>query len=290
MKHSKHKTPLKPMQVNHPRHRFETQYEEGKAWCKAQQMRDCFIKSRDGLRLHASFLPAKEAKRFVLLSHGYRGSGFGDFAYMARFLHENHCHLLFIDQRGCGESEGKYITFGAHEQYDVQRWVYYLSAHNPKGLPIYLYGESMGAAAVLMAQAHPLPKEVRGIIADCGFRSMRTQLEYMATTWFHLHAMAPVFAVLDVFCRIFAGFRMRDADTTKAMQVNERPVLFFHGQQDTFVHEQHSHYNYALCKGPKELVIVPGAKHLCSPYHDPKRYRKKIMTFFERYDHEKPSV
>ena len=60
--------------------KYEKEYEEGKLWCTEQQMKDCFIRSRDGLYLHAYYLPTKEAKRFVLLSHGYKGSGFGDFS------------------------------------------------------------------------------------------------------------------------------------------------------------------------------------------------------------------
>ena len=173
--------------VNHPRYKFEKEYEEGKAWCAQQNLQDCYLKSADGLKLHAFYLPAENAKRFVLLSHGYKGSGFGDFAYTARFLHENQCNLLFLDQRCCGASEGEYITFGAMEQYDVQRWAYYISKRNKDRLPIYLYGESMGAASVLMASGHKLPKETRGLISDCGFRSMKGQIQDMAANWFHLH-------------------------------------------------------------------------------------------------------
>ena len=40
---------------------------------------------------------------------------------------------------------------------------------NKEKLPIYLYGQSMGAAAVLMASGYRLPSEVKGLIADCGF-------------------------------------------------------------------------------------------------------------------------
>ena len=102
---------LSHIKKNHPRDKYEKEYEEGKLWCAEQQMKDCFIRSRDGLYLHAYYLPTKEAKRFVLLSHGYKGSGFGDFAYTARFLHENACNLLFIDQRCCGLSEGVTFSF-----------------------------------------------------------------------------------------------------------------------------------------------------------------------------------
>ena len=47
--------------INHPRHKFEKEYEEGKAWCMRQDMQDCYMKSKDGLLLHAYYLPAENA-------------------------------------------------------------------------------------------------------------------------------------------------------------------------------------------------------------------------------------
>ncbi len=275
---------LSHVKVNHPRYKFEKEYEEGKAWCREQDMRDCYIRSVDGLRLHAFYLPAENAKRFVLLSHGYKGSGFGDFANTARFLHENGCSLLFIDQRCCGDSEGEYITFGAKEQYDVQRWAYYIAKRNKNKLPIYLYGESMGAAAALMASGQKLPREVKGLIADCGFHSMKSQLRDIAANWFHLNWVELLLFRVDLFCRFLAGFCMEEADTAGAMRTNQRPVLFFHGMEDTYVDPKNSRYNYSLCRAPKELVVVPGARHLCSAYEAPALYREKLLNFFMRYD------
>ncbi|MDO4305830.1 MAG: alpha/beta hydrolase [Eubacteriales bacterium] len=275
---------LAHIRMNHPRHKFEKEYEDGKAWCREQEMQDWYIRSMDGLLLHAYYLPAENAERFVLLSHGYKGSGFGDFAYTARFLHEHHCSLLFIDQRCCGESEGEYITFGAKEQYDVQRWAYHIAEKNKDKLPIYLYGESMGAAAVLMASGHSLPQEVRGLIADCGFRSMKGQLQDIAANWFRLNWVELLLFRVDLFCRICAGFRMKDADTTIAMKTNKRPVLFFHGMKDTYVDPRNSRYNYSVCRAPKELVMIPEARHLCSAYEDPELYREKLLGFFKKYD------
>lgn len=275
---------LSHTKINHPRHKFEKEYEEGKEWCALQEMEECYVRSRDGLLLHASYLPAENAKRFVLLSHGYKGSGFGDFAYMAKFLHEHHCNLLFIDQRCCGQSEGEYITFGAKEQYDVQRWAYYLSGRNKEHLPIYLYGESMGAASVLMASGHRLPQEVRGLVSDCSFRSMKGQMQDMAANWFHLHWVGLLLFRLDLFCMLFAGFRMKEADTAEAMKKNRRPVLFFHGAKDTYVDPGNTIYNYSLCQAPKELVVTSEARHLCSAYEEPELYKEKVLEFFEKYD------
>lgn len=270
--------------INHPRYEHEEEYEEGKEWCRQQKMQDCFIRSRDGLKLHGYYLPAKDAKRFVLLCHGYKGSGFGDFANMARFLHENQCNLLFIDQRCCGSSQGEYITFGAMEQYDIQKWAYYISLRNKNKLPIYLYGESMGAASVLMASGHHLPREVKGLISDCGFFSMESQVRDMAANWFHLNHIGSLIFRLKFFCRTLAGFQMREADTTEAMRRNQRPILFFHGGKDTYVDPKNTKYNYSLCHAPKEFVEISEARHLCCAYEKPEYYRQKVMNFFHQYD------
>ena len=189
-----------------------------------------------------------------------------------------------MEQRCCGESEGKYITFGAKEKWDVQRWAIYVSERNEEKLPIYLYGQSMGAAAVLMASGYRLPSEVKGLIADCGFQSMERQMRDMADNWFHLHYIPLLLKEMDCLCHFVAGFRMKDADTTEAMKRNTRPVLFFHGEKDTYVYPNNSFQNYMLCKAPKELVIVQGARHLCSAYADPELYQRTVMEFFEKYD------
>jgi len=275
---------LSHTKINHPRDKFEQEYEEGKAWCRQQNMQDCYVRSTDGLLLHGFYLPAVNAQRYVLLCHGYKGSGFGDFAYTARFLHENGCNLLFIDQRCCGLSEGKYITFGAKEQWDVREWAYYIAKRNKEHLPIYLYGESMGAASVLMASGHSLPEEVKGLISDCGFHSMKEQLQDIAANWFHLNWVELLLFRVDLFCGFLGGFRMKDADTTNAMRTNQRPVLFFHGGKDTYVEPKNTRYNYALCRAPKELVIIPEARHLCSAYVNPELYRRKLLEFFVKYD------
>lgn len=271
--------------VNHPRYKHEEDYLATRAWCEAQEMEDVYTRSFDGLKLHAKYFPAEAPERIVLLCHGYRGTSFGSVAHMAEYLHENHTSLLFIDQRCCGESEGEYITFGAKEQHDILAWVRLLHQRNPEGLPIYLYGQSMGASTVLMASAHELPPEVKGIIADCGFHSMKQQLRDMAKGWFHFHWIGFLLLRVDLFCRLFAGFRMKDADTTAALESNTRPVLFFHGEEDTYVYPRNTEMNYRLCRAPKEVVTVPSARHLCSSYEAPDLYKNTITEFFRKIEH-----
>jgi hypothetical protein len=142
----------------------------------------------------------------------------------------------------------------------------------------------MGATAVLLASGLKLPREVRGIVADCGFQSMKGQLRDIASNWFHLKWIELLLLRVDLFCRWLGGFRMKDADTAQSLRTNKRPVLFFHGADDTYVLPENSKKNYRLCRAPKELVIVPKARHLCSAYVAPELYRGELMEFMETRD------
>lgn len=278
---NKKRTHIRQMEINHPRNRFEEKYEKGKQWCKDQKMSDHYITSDDGLRLHAYLLEAKNPKRIVILSHGYRGSGFGDFANIAKYLYENGCTLLFVEQRCCGESEGQYITFGAKEHRDIVKWTYYIEKRNKNHLPVFLFGTSMGGTSVIMASGEELPDSVKGYIIDCAFHSMKKQLKQLAGNWFHIHYVRLFLFRIDILCRLFAGFKMSDADTSRALSVNTKPMLFIHGALDTFVSPDNMLVNFSKCRAPKQLVLMDEARHLCSAYTDEEVYREKIMHFFE---------
>ena len=57
---------LSHIRDNHPRNGYAKEYDESRAWCETQKMQDCYIKSIDGLKLHALYLPAEDAKRIVI--------------------------------------------------------------------------------------------------------------------------------------------------------------------------------------------------------------------------------
>ena len=212
---------------------FEDIIKEGTEWIQSQSLEDIVINSYDGLKLHAYYLPANAAKRTMLLMHGFRGNAFRDFSAALKYYHEHGCNLLMPDQRAHGKSEGRFICYGIKERFDCKCWCEYISSKMPS-IPVYLDGISMGASTVLMASGLKLPKNVKGIIADCGFTSPRDIFSYVLKKTFHLPGflLLPVFSLL---CRVIAGFGTTEADTISALNVNKLPVLFAHGQQDTFV-------------------------------------------------------
>lgn len=255
---------------------------KAREWLVSQEQEELTIHSTvDETPLFARYLHCEEPKRIILCVHGYRGSSANSFAGIAQWLHENDSDLLLIDQRACGHSGGEYITFGAREKYDVLDWLELLEYNNRKGLPIYLYGVSMGAATVAMASGQTLPPNVRGMIVDCGFTSMKDTCSQCLKKWYHLPSF-PVMQTFNYKCEAEAHFSIQEANAESALRKCRIPALFIHGTQDEFIPPAHAIRNYQACGSPeKDILWVAGAGHAVSMYEDPAAYREAMMRLFE---------
>ena len=240
------------------------------------------IASCDGIKLAAWYVRAKDARGTVVCMHGYHGSPMSDFSLAVRFFHERGWNVLLPHERAHGESGGGYLTFGIKERFDCRDWAAAVDKKNGGALPIVLYGVSMGAATVLMASSTGLPENVKFIIADCGYTSPRDQIAHVLKTSYHI-PLFPTLAISDMLTRAIAGFGLSEYSTLDALAENTIPVLFVHGDADTFVPPYMSEQNYEACASPKELLIVPGAPHAVNYALGRTEYEKKIIEYIDRY-------
>ena len=251
-------------------------------WLSEQPVKDYYITSKDGLKLHGVFLKADNAFRTVICVHGYRGSYKTDFSAIVRYLNANHSNVFFIEQRGHGESEGNYITFGAKEKQDLADWVEFVNNNIEDKNPVYLYGISAGATTCLLTLESGLDTYISGVIADCGYTSMKTQFNYLAKEWYGIPGF-PLVNIVGLFCQFIAKFNMNETSTKKALENNKIPILFIHGEADTFVLPNQTRVNYTRDAGPKEILWVKDANHGESLIVNPEDYHYKLDYFFKTY-------
>lgn len=267
-----------------PYYKYGDAKEKGAAWIDAQPADSVWIDSSlDDIRLYGRTIHCDEPRRIVLCIHGYRGS-IHHFAGIAEHLHDCGCELLLADQRATGRSGGEWITFGAKEQYDVLDWLGYIESRNYAHLPVYMAGISMGASCVMCASGHELPASVAGMIADCGFTSMKEIVSETCSKWYSL-PVAPLIKYTEKRCRRDAGFDMDEANAEEKLKSCRIPALFIHGTDDDFVPPEHTLFNYRACASDdKEIFWVEGAGHSCSCLEDPEGYRNVIARFFDKND------
>lgn len=240
------------------------------------------ITARDGTRLVGHWRPCDGAKRVLIAFHGWRGAWYKDFAGIAEFWRDHGCSVLYVEQRGQGESGGDGIGFGLTERYDCLDWANWVNEHGGMELPIYLAGISMGATTVLMAAGFgaELPENVRGIMADCGFTSAEAIWKHVTESDYHI-PYGLVKARVSRRSTPRLGCAPDAYSTVDAMRATDLPVLFVHGLDDRFVPPGMTEENYAVCTSPKKrMLLVPGAKHGLSYLVDREAYERETLAFW----------
>lgn len=251
-------------------------------WLRSQPLEKINITARDGIRLHAWYLPAgKPTDRIVIINHGYSSKGLDSAAHAYFFNHQGF-EVILPDLRAHGDSDGKYVGFGILDRSDCRLWIDYVQKKFGTDKKIFLHGTSMGASTVLMVAGMPdLPGAVKGIISDCAFTSPYDVFAHILKRDYHLPEF-PIMNINSVICRNKAGYGFKDCSTLDTVRTARCPILFIHGAEDKFVPTEMTRRNYEACTAPKDILIVENAGHGASYYENMQQYEKAELSFIDR--------
>lgn len=257
---------------------------QGRDWLLAQNVSHHYITSRDGLKLHGIFIEndKSDKARVAVMVHGYRGAPVLDFSAAAIQYYNNGFSLFFPDQRTHGQSEGKYITFGSYERYDIVDWCNYVNNYTGNRCEFILSGVSMGATTVLLAAAEPDMIKLNYVTADCGFSSPKRIFADVLKKRYHLPSF-PILNIADLICKDSAGFGIDEFSAIDSVKRITAPITFIHGGADDFVVPQNTIDAYEACTSVKELIIVPDAEHGVSYIKDTKKVSEALEKAFKTY-------
>ena len=239
--------------------------------------------SADGLKLMAThFRPVHEGHRWVILVHGYGRNQQNTWDYAAAYL-EHGYEVLTPDLRASGSSEGEYLTMGALESQDIEKWVEKIVAQDPQA-KIVLHGVSMGAATVMLASAQQdMPDNLAAVVEDCGYTSADAMFAMQLKSLFELPAF-PLIDCMDIMSRQKTGAALSAAAPIKAVPKTRVPILFIHGDADKLVPYEMMQELYDACGAPvKEKLTVKGASHAEAKSTDPKAYYRVVFGFADQY-------
>lgn len=242
---------------------------------------DVFVMSEDKLRLHGRFYTVNNPIGTIVLFHGWRSSGLNDFSCIIPHYLDMNYNVLLVSQRSHGTSEGKYICMGIKEKYDCKIWLEYVAKRFGKEHSIIAEGISMGGATVLMASGLELPQNVKAIISDSAFTCAKDVVMSIARQ--NKIFPYPIVWFVQLWFRLFGGCAMNGDNTVKEMNKNHLPILFLHGEGDTFVPCEMTLKTYAAAKSDKYIMTVPNANHGQSYLYDSKGCTDLLDGFLRKY-------
>ncbi len=239
------------------------------------------IVSSDELKLHlvGNIYEQENATKWVVIVHGYTSKS-ADMRRWIRHFYEQGYNVLAPDLRGHGESDGEYIGMGWHDRLDLLQWLSYLNEvyDNPDTV---LFGISMGAATVLMASGEEMPANVQAIIADCGYSTVYDVFKYQLKDLFGLPPF-PVMNAANTVTKWRASYNLYEASAVKQVKNNTVPILYIHGDADTFVPYEMLDELYEATTSEKEKLIIEKAGHGEAVRVNPDLYWSTIWSFLAK--------
>jgi len=296
------------------------EYESCKSWFESTPHTKETMKSFDGLKLVAYNIPytpsetsqIKEAIGTIILMHGYQSEPIREFIILAKFYNSLGYNIFMPYQRTHGESEGKFITFGVKERFDLRDWMGKVNEIYGKTKPLFVEGISMGCATTVMALGCPdLPDNLKGVIADCGFTTPREIIWKVLKYDRNAPTASLIMKIGNFFTKTLAGFDMDDYSTIEAIEFNKKrfeqiPILFIHGTKDDFVPIEMTEENFTRCIGefseikggdlgnillnqnPQsykyKYVRIEDSPHAISNLIDKDKYRLEVSKFLNKYN------
>jgi alpha-beta hydrolase superfamily lysophospholipase len=204
----------------------------------------------EGIRLRGWHCPALTPRQGSLIYlHGIADNRASAAGVIPRYTKEG-LDVVAYDSRGHGVSGGERCTYGHFEKLDLRRVIDSLAPG-----PVILIGTSLGAAVALQA-AVGYPR-VAGIVAAEAFSDLETIARERAPGflpgWVLRHALR--------LAEEQGDFTIEDVSPVKAAAQLHMPVLLIHGAEDLDTVPDHSRRLFTVLAGPKQLIIVPRARH-----------------------------
>jgi hypothetical protein len=256
---------------------------EAREWWESQNFEYWEMDSDNGIHLHAYYLAARKySDKTAIIAHGYTGNAMEMSSFAKLYYERLGYNVLLPDGRAHGRSGGNTIGFGWPERKDYQKWIQRAIEVNGVDTQIVLHGVSMGGATVMMTSGESLPVNVKAIVEDCGYTSVKDELSFQLKRMYHLPTF-PILHVTSLLTKLRAGYFFSEASALKQVRKSQTPTLFIHGDNDTFVPTEMVHMVYENSPVEKELYIVPGAGHAEAYRVNPEKYESVVSHFIGRF-------
>ncbi len=200
---------------------------------------DIFFNTKDDVRLNGWLLKAQKPRATMLFAHG-NGGNIGHRLDKIVFFNKLGFNVFTFDYRGYGKSQGMPSEKGLY--LDIQA-VYEFITDKNLGVPIIVYGESLGGAiAIDLAARSDIALD--GLIVEGTF----TNVNDMAKT---IYPMLPTFLIKTKF------------DSVGKISKIKVPKLHFHARSDNIVPFTLGQKLFKAASNPKKFIILEGVHNDC---------------------------
>ncbi len=266
-------------------------YPETKPWIDSLQrtgaLRDTFVVSPDGDRHHGLYVAApRPTGKTAVLVHGYCDNAVTMLSLGFMYNRELGYNIVLPDLHAHGKSDGHAIQMGWKDRLDVLQWIGIadsLFRDSTARSAIVVHGISMGAATTMCVAGEKTPACVRAFIEDCGYTSAWDEFAQQLDDQFGLPAF-PLMYTASALCKLKYGWSFGEASPLEQVRKCQKPMLFVHGMDDTYVPYRMLQVLYNAKPGTnKALKAFPKTTHAQSYYTHKREYTQLVKDWLNDY-------
>lgn len=235
-------------------------------------LREVFFSAPDEPRVAGWYAPSQNRAAIVLI-HG-TGADRASLLAETRILADAGFGVLAMDLPGQGGSEGQ-TRWGVPERHAIIAAVDWLAGQEGVD-PERIGGFGLSMGAYVLAQAAVLDKKLRAVTLAACPNDVVEQNWVTSGKW-GLLSQLPTYWALRASGQ---ALDMLPKDVIGA--IAPRAVFILGGTLDETVPEYMGRQLFAAAGSPKELWIVPGARHGDYVHVAPQEYRARLTDFFRR--------
>jgi pimeloyl-ACP methyl ester carboxylesterase len=242
---------------------------------------DYIVKGLDDYELRVTSVTSDTARgtgKYVIISHGQKSNHYGVVKYIEPYIELGFTCIIY-DLRAHGANADAICSMGGYEAVDLNYLIEDTCKRFGDVKTLGLQGESMGSSASLNVLKYT--DKVDFIVSDCGFES----LKYMVHDMYNDMYMYPFGTCADIGFKVLYGINTSEVSGIDALKGKGVPVLFVHGEGDSWIDIENSKDMYEENKkyAYSELWIVPGAGHAASRDVAGKdAYKSHIESFLDK--------
>lgn len=206
-----------------------------------------------GVRLRGWLYSVEAPKALAIMVHGFRDDQ-GCFSLLVQSFTENGFSVLTFDGTAAGTSDGDSIVGMEQARYDTLAALDYVNSRgDTAGVPVVLFGYSMGAYGVLTAMNDVSPAPA-AVVAVAGYNATTDLMVGHAQRYISVFAnLGRPFLWLRDYMNVGA-----DAGKTaaEALEAANMPVLLIQGAEDQAVPYELSAYGRGIISGNANISYM----------------------------------
>ena len=250
-------------------------------------LRDTSITIDGRGKMAAIYITAQQpTNRVALLLHGYNDRAESMLHIAHLYHHDMGFNVILPHFFAHGDSDGDHIDMGWLDRKDMMRWIEVADTMfrgNSATSQVVLHGISMGAFTAMCVSGEKCPPCVKCFVEDCGYTSVWDEFAGEMRNEFDLPAF-PLMHSTSLLCKMRYGWTFDEASAIEQLKKSTLPMLFIHGDADTFVPYSMLNRLYAAKRqGYKEKYVSQGSEHARSFTDHPEEYTKRVQQFVNRF-------